>query len=93
MRQFLIFKDEATARRRNRELMETKRKPGNPDGDGKPYGTTERHVMRVAEDGEAILAIEDTAPLSAPERSALLALRPAKFELRDEALQATAGME
>ena len=84
MNQFLIFNDEAAARQRNRELMETKRKPGNPDGDGKPYGTTERFALRVAEDGTAVLTIKDDADLTAPERSALLALRPAKFDVQDE---------
>ena len=80
MKQFLLFKNEADAVERNRQLMETKRKPGNPDGDGKPYGTTGRHSLRVAEDGQAVLEIADDSDLTADERRALVPVRPSKFD-------------
>ena len=80
MKQFLLFRNETDATARNRELMETKRKPGNPDGDGKPYGTTGRHSMRVAEDGQAVLEIADGSGLTADEQRALVSVRPSKFD-------------
>lgn len=78
---FLVFATEAKARSRNREMMDTKRKPGNPDGDGKPYVTTERHGVEVAEDGEAVLVVLDETGLTLSEKSALVNVRPVKFEL------------
>ncbi len=79
MKHFLEFSDEATAHRRNRELMDAGRKPGNPDGDGKPYTTTERHSLRVADDGTAVLEVDDVSGLTENEKRALLADRPEKF--------------
>lgn len=80
MRQFLPFPDEGSARRRNRELMNTNRKPGNPDGDRKPYGTSERYVVRVAKDGQALLEVGSIVHLTAIERNALMDRRPVKFD-------------
>ena len=80
MEQFLLFRNEASAAERNRALMETKRKPGNPDGDGKPYGTAGRHTLRVAEDGQAVLEISDSSGLTDDEKRALVPVRPSKFD-------------
>ncbi len=84
MNQFLTFDDETSARKRNRELMETKRKLNNPDGDGKPYGTLERHTLRVADDGQAILEIKDDSQLTFDEKKMLIEIRPSKFDPPEE---------
>ena len=91
MTNYLEFNDEATARERSRELMGTERKPGNPDGDGKPYVTTERHGVVVSEDGSAILEITDDAGLTDAERRALIAERPAKFVRVDDSVERQEG--
>ncbi len=80
MGMFLLFNDEAAARKRNREMMDARRKPGNPDGDGKPYVTTELYNLRVAEDGQAILETQDASQLTDEEEFALLFVRPSKFD-------------
>lgn len=86
MDQFLIFDDETSARKRNREMMGGKRKPDNTDGDGKPYVTTERCSLRVADDGQVALKVSEDQErrLSDSERRALLAERPAKFEKEED---------
>ncbi len=83
---YLLFNDEVAARKRNRELMDAGRKPRNPDGDGKPYGTTERHSLRVAEDGQVVLEIKDDSQLTSDEKRMLLEIRPSKFDLLEEDL-------
>ncbi len=82
-KQFLVFGDEATAQTRNREIMDAGRDPNNTGGDGKPYVTTGRYAMRVASDGQAVLEVDDVAPLTATEKQKLLAQRPVKFDPSD----------
>ncbi len=83
MNQFLLFDNEAAARRRNREMMNAGRKEGNPDGDGKPYGTTKRHTLRVADDGQTVLEIKDVSQLTSDEKRMLLETRPSKFDPKE----------
>ena len=80
MKAYLVFADEAAAQRRNRELMDAGRAPGNPDRDGKPYVTQERHTLRTANDGSAVLEVDDEQGLTTIEKSKLLKTRPAKFD-------------
>ncbi len=81
MVKFLVFDSMRDAQERSRQLMEFGRKLGNPDGDGKPYGTTERCSLRMAEDGQAVLKIKDVSRLTADERRELVSTRPSKFDL------------
>lgn len=84
MIQFLLFSDAVIAREWNRAQIDKRRKSGNPDGDGKPYITTECHVMRVAEDGQAVLEIKDDSQLTLDEKRALVEVRPSKFDPPEE---------
>lgn len=89
MNQYLIFDNEAEARRRNRELMSERQDPTNAKGDGKPLVTIELYALRTAKDGTAVLEVKDATRLTADERRELVDVRPSKFDPpEDEDLEA-----
>lgn len=80
MVKYLVFADKVTARKRNREMTSANRDSSNANGDGKLYVTMELHAMRSADDGQAVLEIEDDSQLTPDERRVLVEVRPSKFD-------------
>ncbi len=84
MIQFLLFNTRKEANTRSRQLMDSKREPDNTNGDRKPYTTTHRHNVVVADDGQAMLEVQDSSDMTDDEKSALIDIRPSKFERPEE---------
>jgi hypothetical protein len=84
---YIEYLSEADALTASAKVMNRRRKPGNPDGDGKPYTT--RYAGRVATDGEtgqSVLSIrdEDVQHLDAEDRERVTEEKPITLRTIEE---------